>query len=244
MKKRLLSLGIIATMVASMFIGCGSSATDGAATDSAVPSAEQTADGAAAPVTAADDEIIVEMVNFGFDDAELPVISAEIDKQAREKLGFGVKIMTVPIMDMATKLGLMASAGEQIDVVCTGLLTTPSNLVAEGLIQPITAQVEASDALMNAAGPLLEACKVNGEIYCYPGNLYPAEQSAYYYDVDMAAEYGITLPDHVNTIEEITAMFKTIYDAGVPVYVASLGDGVAQEDSQGTEFDALGAHSY
>ena len=54
--------------------------------------------------------------------------------------------MTVPISEMMTKLPLMAASNEKIDLVQSGLLTTPSILASQGLIQPMTDYL--SDAMV------------------------------------------------------------------------------------------------
>ena len=87
---------------------------------------------------------------------------------------------------MATKLGLLVAGGEEIDLVCTGLLTSPSILVSEGLLQPITKYVNESETLKSKAGDMLEACMINDEIYAYPGALYAGQTFAFFYDKALA----------------------------------------------------------
>ena len=86
-------------------------------------------------------------------------------------IGVEVEFLTVPIMNQATKQGLLVAGGQQIDLVVAGLLTTPSNLVSSGLLQPITEYVEGSEILSGLAEGILDACRVKGEIYAYPGSI-------------------------------------------------------------------------
>ena len=79
-------------------------------------------------------EIVVQVINFGFTDPDLELVQNEINKISEAKIGVRVKFLTTPIFEMATKLGLAVSGKEQIDLVCTGLLTNPATLVSQGLL--------------------------------------------------------------------------------------------------------------
>ncbi len=188
-------------------------------------------------------KMVMQIINYGFDDPDLLMVQDAVNAITVPEIGVEVQFMTTPISDQATKLGLLISGGEQIDLVCAGLLSTPANFVSQGLLQPITEYVEASDALMELAGPDIEACKVNGEIYAYPGATANAGKTAYYYDTALAEEYNIDIPEKLETREDWEALFSQIKDSGMEQYAISMGDGVAAEDLWAT-FDSLGERSY
>jgi putative aldouronate transport system substrate-binding protein len=184
--------------------------------------------------------MVMQIINYGFDDPDLGMVQDALNELTIPEIGVEVEFLTTPIMEQATKLGLLVSGGQQIDLVVAGLLTTPSNLVSDGLLQPITEYVESSEALSSLAEGIIDACKVNGEIYAYPGSMASANQVTFFYDKDLADEYGIEVPDAIQTEEQWDALFEAVKESGMPVYGISLGDGVACE-YEWTPFDSLGA---
>ncbi len=188
--------------------------------------------------------IVVETINYGFDDADLQMVEDAMNEITEAEIGVHVHFLTVPISEMATKLGLQVAAGEQIDLTCTGLLTSPITLVNEGLLQPITEYVNNSEVLSSKAGDLLKACTVNGEIYAYPGSFYTAVGAAYFYDKDLAEEYNIDIPEHLDSEDELTDIFQQIVDSGMPMYPFTMGDGVNTERNYGIIYEGLGDSTY
>ena len=197
----------------------------------------------AIPAAAAEEEpykMVMQVITYGFDDPDLQQVQDAVNELTIPEIGVEVEFMTTPIMEMATKLGLLVSGGQQIDLVCAGLLNTPSNLVSQGLLQPITEYVEGSEALSSLAEGIIDACKVNGEIYAYPGSVASANQVTFFYDKDLADEYGIEVPEMIQTAEQWEELFTAVKESGMPQYGISLGDGVACE-YEWTPFDSLGA---
>ena len=194
------------------------------------------------PVAAEEEpyKMVMEVVNYGFDDPDLQMVQDAVNEITIPEIGVEVEFLTVPIMEQATKLGLLISGGQQIDLVVAGLLTTPSNMVSDGLLQPITEYVEGSEALMKISEGLIDACKVNGEIYAFPGSNTSGVQVTFFYDKDLAEEYGIEIPESIQTAEDWENLFKQVKDSGMEQYGISLGDGVACE-YQWASFDSLGA---
>lgn len=249
--KKIISLLMTLGLTASLLTGCGGG--DGGSKDANNSTAgnenQEGENGGAeeggAGVAADGDtyHMVMEIITYGFDDPDLPVIQEAVNEITIPEIGVEVEFMTVPIAEMSTKLGLLVSGNQQIDLVCTGLLTTPANLVADGLIQPITEYVQGSDALMKLAGEDLEACIVNDEIYAYPGTTVNGKQSGYFYDMDLAAQYNIDLPETLETPEDWEKLFEQVKASGMSQYGISLGDGIAAEDLWVT-FDSLGERSY
>lgn len=227
--RKMLSMLLVAGMSVSLLAGCGGS-------DKKSGSSSGSADGDTY-------HMVMEFITYGFDDPDLSKVQDAVNEITVPKIGVEVEFMTVPISEMATKLGLLVSGNQQIDLVVTGLLTTPANLASDGLIQPITEYVEKSDSLMELADGILDACKVNGEIYAYPGSTANGNQVKYFYDADLAAQYNIQIPEKLDSNEAWEDLFKQIKDSGMEQYAISLGDGVACE-YEWAEYDPLGDASY
>ena len=184
-------------------------------------------------------KMVMEVVNYGFDDPDLLMVQDAVNEITVPKIGVEVEFLTVPIMDQATKQGLLVAGGQQIDLVVAGLLTTPSNLVSSGLLQPITEYVENSEVLSGLAEGILDACRVKGEIYAYPGSIASGNRVSYFYDKDLAEEYGLEMPEKITSAEDWEALFEAVLASGMPQYGISLGDGVACE-YEWAPFDSLG----
>lgn len=245
--KKLLSMLLVLAMAMSLLAGCGGN-DKGAETGNQGSDAQGTENaGSGEDATTTEDgevyEMVMEIINYGFNDPDLQMIQDAVNEITVPEIGVKVTFMPVPIMDMATKLGLLVSGGEKIDLVCAGLLTTPANLAAEGLLMPITDYVEQSEALSGLAEGIIDACKIGGEIYAYPGSTANGVQVTYFYDADLAAEYNITMPDKLETAADWDALFSQIKASGMEQYAISLGDGVACEN-QWAAFDSLGDGAY
>ncbi|MBQ9411750.1 MAG: ABC transporter substrate-binding protein [Oscillospiraceae bacterium] len=249
-KMRTLALLLAVVLALGLLAGCGDASTGsttdtGAATSGSGSSGGSAASGSveAAPAKEGVDSIVVEMINFGYNDPDLQAVENAINAITEEKINVHVHFLTVPIMDMPTKLGLMVAGNEEIDIVATGLLSSPAQFAAQGLLQPLDEYIENSAVLKEKAGAMLEACKVNGKLYAYPGTLYPGTGVALYYDKDVAAELGINMPEHVNDPTELEPCWQAVLDAGSALYPVSLGDGINQEMNFGFVFEDLGDHT-
>ena len=197
---------------------------------------------AAVPAAAEEEpyKMVMQVINYGFDDPDLGMVQDAVNEITIPEIGVEVEFLTTPIMEQATKLGLLVSGGQQIDLVVSGLLTTPSNMVSDGLLQPITEYVEGSEALSSLAEGIIDACKVNGEIYAYPGSNCSGSRVAFNYDYDLAQELGIEIPERIETAEDWENILKQVQDSNTGIYGISLGDGVAAE-YEWYPFDSLGA---
>lgn len=197
------------------------------------------------PVAAEEEpyKMVMEIINYGFDDPDLLKVQDAVNEITVPEIGVEVEFMTVPIAEMGSKLGLLVSGGQQIDLVCAGLLTNPSILVSDGLLQPITEYVNNSEVLTKLGEGCLEACTINGEVYAYPGSTANGTQVTFFYDKDLAEQYNIELPESLSTAEEWEALLSSIKESGMEQYPVSLGDGVACE-YEWTPFDSLGDDAY
>lgn len=186
--------------------------------------------------------VVMEIVNFGYDDQDIGMVEDAINEISEEKIGVHVTLLTVPIFNMGTKLELMVAGNEQMDIVQTGLLTTPNRLVSSGLLLPMTEYL--TDDMISLAGDLLKASTINGEVYAYPANLYPGTAVSLIYDKDLAEEYGIDMPEKISTIEQFEEVFEQVAASGMTQYALSAGDGVNAEWVFGADLENLGDLTY
>ena len=184
----------------------------------------------------------MEIITYGFDDVDLQEVEDAVNEISVPEVGVRVHFVTVAISEMMQKLPLMAASNEKIDLVQSGLLTTPSILASQGLIQPMTDYL--SEDMIAKAGKMIHAGEIGGEIYAYPGTLYSSGCALFLYDTALAEEYNIEIPEILTTAEDYDKLFSQVKESGMPQYAVSMGDGVAAEMSYGNIFDALGDSTY
>ena len=184
----------------------------------------------------------MEIITYGFDDVDLQEVEDAVNEISVPEIGVRVHFVTVAISEMMTKLPLLAASNEKMDLVQSGLLTTPSILASQGLIQPMTDYL--SDAMKEKAGVMLHAGMIGDDIYAYPGTLYSSGCALFLYDKALAEEYNIEIPEILTTPEDYDKLFSQIVESGMPQYAVSMGDGVAAEMSYGNIFDTLGDSTY
>ncbi len=187
-------------------------------------------------------DVVMEVINFGYDDQDLKMVEDAINEISEAKIGVHVTLLTVPIQNMATKLELMVAGDEQMDIVQTGLLTTPNRLAASGLLLPMNDYL--SDEMKSLAGELLKASTIDEQIYAYPASLYPGTAVSLLYDKDLADQYGIEIPEKINSPEDLEKIFQQVIDSGMEQYPISAGDGVNTEYVFGASYEDLGDSSY
>ena len=184
----------------------------------------------------------MEIITYGFDDVDLQEVEDAVNEISVPEVGVRVHFVTVAISEMMQKLPLMAASNEKIDLVQSGLLTTPSILASQGLIQPMTDYL--SEDMIAKAGKMIHAGQIGDDIYAYPGTLYSSGCALFLYDTALAEEYNIEIPEILTTAEDYDKLFSQVKESGMPQYAVSMGDGVAAEMSYGNIFDALGDSTY
>ncbi|KAF9111876.1 hypothetical protein BGX30_007435, partial [Mortierella sp. GBA39] len=94
-------------------------------------------------------------------------VQDEVNKIVKEKINATVKLMPVSIGDYVQKMNTVLAAGEKFDILWTGYMLKPEELVRKGAIQPL-------DDLLNQYAPELKSdvpqvmwdgLSVDGKIY-------------------------------------------------------------------------------
>jgi len=188
LKKKLLSLALVSSMVITGLAGCGSSADDAApvseaAAESAAVAEEATANGedAAAAVIAARkakaeetgeyQKVVVSFFDWTGAPAGIDRVNEAISAHTRETLGLDVELLIIDSAAYSEDIKLMLSSGEQVDLFSTcgpGYMTCVNN--------GYTADLEENDLFATYGGELttliradyLDACRVGGTLYGVP----------------------------------------------------------------------------
>ncbi|MDF2925999.1 MAG: transporter substrate-binding protein [Paenibacillaceae bacterium] len=138
--KASLALSLAATVAA----GCGNE-------EEGAPAASASA--GASPAASAEAKLAPAEITWYYPLSQLQsdqqTIQDEVNKITKEKLNATVKLMPVPIGDYVQKMNTVLAAGEKFDILWTGYLLKPEELVRKGAIQPL-------DDLLNKYAPALK----------------------------------------------------------------------------------------
>ena len=193
--KRLLATVLTAAMVATLFVGCGSSnsgaastdnkqteTTETAAADDTAAAAEETTDAGLAEQAIADrkaaaeasgeyEKIVVSFFDWTGAPAGIERINEKISEHTRETLGVDVELLIIDSAAYSDDIKLMLSSGEQVDLFSTcgpGYMTCVNNGYCADLEE---------DGLLDNYGAGLkdlvradyfDACRVGGTLYGVP----------------------------------------------------------------------------
>lgn len=211
----------------------------------AAPTATATPAATATPTLEPPYEVVIELINYGMDIPDLGVIEQKVNEISLPKTNTTIKFKTVAVADQFMKLSLWVAAKEKVDLAMTGITTNPGNLVAQGCLQPITDLVANSPTLMSLVGDYLAAGTFKGELYAIPGIAYPASGLSYLYRTDLATEYKIEIPAHINSILDLEPILEKVKASGMTQYGISLGDGrMMTENIMDGSFDPLDDPSF
>ena len=249
MKKRLITLASLC-LALSFFAGCNSSTstdsttkeadtTTAAKTSKADDTADKTTeDTASQDSTKADNSGDLEPVDLIYyirsteqDDAA--TVQAAMDEYFKNELNCTVKV--IPVNEWTTKMPLVFSAGEQVDLTYeqanTGYYTNVANniyLPLDDLLaeygQGILEQME-----INTPG-LIDAPRVGGVLYGIPCEKQTAQCEAWYFRKDIADEIGLNVDDltSLQDLEPYLEKVKETHPEMTPYYVSS-GSGISTE---------------
>lgn len=98
------------------------------------------------------------------------VIQAEVNKITKEKINATVKLMPVTIADYVQKMNTVLAAGEKFDILWTGYLLKPEQLVRKGAIQPLDDLLakHAPDLKKDVPQVMWDGLTVDDQIYAIP----------------------------------------------------------------------------
>ncbi len=136
MKRRIVSMLMVGTMIATMFAGCGSSdssnGSSNTGSNSAAGTETKTAEAEGDPV-----KIVMESLYFDAVPADLEAVEAAINEITIPEINVEVELYPLPFMEAASKVGLMISGQEQIDLVVNAARTDYLALVNKNMLLPL-----------------------------------------------------------------------------------------------------------
>ena len=160
-------------------------------------------------------------------------VQKAIDAYLTEKLNCTLRIY--PVSEWTTKMPLVLSSGEQVDLTFdqanTGYYTNVANNIYLPLDDLLAKYGQDTMALMaNNCPGLIDAPRVGGALYGIPCQKQTAQCEGWYFRKDVSDKYGFKI-DELKTLQDLEPILKTIKENEpdmVPYYVAA-GTGVNME---------------
>ncbi len=187
-------------------------------------------------------EIVVETMGSGLPMADVEEVEAAINELTLPAINCTVKFRDISIGDHATQMGLLGSDGERLDIIYVGYTTSMANLQANGLLLGLGDLLEENaPELLEKAGPLMEACYVDDDYYCIPGDFYPASQTVVLADKEIFDQYQIEIPENPEATDEyIDKLYANVKASDFDGYCYTPGDGT-QVFMLGYQIEKFGA---
>lgn len=160
-------------------------------------------------------------------------VQAAMDEYLKEKLNCTLTIY--PVSDWTTKMPLVLSSGEQVDLTFdqanTGYYTNVANNLYLPLDDLLATYGQGLLENMNANCPgLIDAPRVGGVLYGIPCEKQTAQCEAWYFRKDIADKYGLDV-SKLETLQDLEPYLKLVKEnePDMVAYYVSAGTGVNQE---------------
>lgn len=245
MKRMRKFLALSLVMIFAVSLTACSKTTDTKSESTTDPKPTQTSggNGAEALVINFDEEpyeVAIENVTLGAEYPDTTAVEEAINAITVPAINCKVKIVNYHIADHATKVSLAVAGGDKLDLINTGLTTSLSTLVSDGVVIALDDLLkERGQELLAKEGNLVKATTVNGEIFAVPASLYPSKSVGIGYNQSMADEYGITVPENV-TMDQLTEIGAKLKAANPDIYLTTQADGALTSLNVFYDLEAFG----
>lgn len=232
MKRKILSMLLCVSMVASLLAGCG---------ESKEPNSTDVGNGETGneEVSSENVDIVMPMATLGEAPADLETVEAAINEITEAEIGVHVIIEPIPFGDLSSQQNLMISSGDQLDLVLSLWEGGIGNYVEKGAVIELTDLVENyGQDILASVGAGVAGGYYDGSLYAVPNAEAQGHSYGFYARADVVEELGFSFdPDQMYTVEDLEELFVA--------YKAKYGDGyycVAGTTSNSDFFQDLYGH--
>lgn len=188
-------------------------------------------------------EVVIEIMGMGLPQTDVAMVEEEINKITLPAINCTVKFRDIAIADHATQMSLLATGGDQLDIIYVGYTTNVANLKANGLLVPLGDLLKQyAPELLEKAGVLMDACYVTDDYYCVPGNFYPSVGWGVLMDTQVIEENNIKIPENPEaSYEYVNKLYDAVQASGFSGYCTSAGDSMGGVQPIGYYMENFGA---
>ncbi|MDU2242861.1 MAG: ABC transporter substrate-binding protein [Paenibacillus sp.] len=208
MRKRWLGMLALILLAASVFAGCGGNGNGGNGANGG--NAGNGGDNAKAPTEETGNASELEPVTLTWYyplsqlQADQDKVQEAVNQIVKEKLNATVKLVPIAIGDYVQKMNTVLAAGEKFDILWTGYMLKPEELVRKGALQPIDELLDkyASELKADVPQVMWDGLTVDGKIYGIPNQQINGNRYGYIVQKRFADKYGLD-PASIKKIEDI-----------------------------------------
>lgn len=220
MKRKAISVLLVASMMGTLLAGCGSDtagdSTDGNVTGTESASVDEVTE-EGEPYTVA-----IQLVNVTTDQTDIAMVEEAINEITEPAINCKVDIQNIFIGDLPTTTSMNIVSGDKMDIVCVGLTQKITDIADDGILMPLDDYLQYAPTYVDLVKEYMNVGNVGGVQYALPVEPYLALGKGFIYNKDMADEYGIVLQDGA-TYEDFTEAFAILAENGI--YGTSNGEG-------------------
>lgn len=192
------------SLAAAMLAGCGKG-EEAAPQPSVTPSAGAATEAALPPVE------LTWYYPLSQLQADQETVQAEVNKITKEKLNATVKLMPVPLGDYVQKMNTVLAAGEKFDILWTGYLLKPEELVRKGAIQPLDELLDqyAPELKNDVPQVMWDGLTVEDKIYGIPNQQINGNRLGFIIQKRFADKYNLDV-SQIKKIEDLEPFLEQI----------------------------------
>ncbi len=230
MKKKVLSMLLVAAMAGTMLAGCGGSSSGTSTADSGSAS-EESGDEYSTEIDMDEEPytVAIQIVTMPGSDCSDSLEAREeaINAIIEPAINCNIEIQEVWISELNNTTSMGIAGDEKIDIVHVGTVQKLSSMVGSEMLLDLNEGnllQNRGQALVELFGDTLESGEVNGQQLAVPANVYTAMGSGFYYNKTLADAAGVTLGDSV-TLDELEEALIAIHEYDSSIYPYYSGSG-------------------
>ncbi len=229
MKKKIVSIFLVAALAGTMLAGCGSSSSSSSSDGS-------TADADSGDEYSTEIDMDEDVYTVAIQVVTMPGSDSSDSLEAREEainaiiepaINCNIEIQEVWISELNNTTSMGIAGDEKIDIVHVGTVQTLSTMVGSEMLLDLddgNLLENRGSTLVELFSDTLESGEVSGQQLAVPAKVYSAGGKGVFYNKTMADAAGVTLGETI-TMDELEAALEAIHEYDSSVYPYYCGDG-------------------
>lgn len=156
-------------------------------------------------------EIVIENQTLGEEMEDLAAVEEAVNAITLPAINCTVKIKNIYIGEHQSVIRLMNLRNEKIDLINTGRTDPLFDMVNDHLLIPLDDLLQNyGQTILEDKRALLEACRINGQLYAVPAAPYNSSMMGFVYNAEIAEKLGISISDYpsITDIESVAQKLK------------------------------------
>lgn len=207
--RKILSLTLAAALAVSAFAGCGGNG--GSSTGSGSGSSEsKSSESSTSTESTAGGDYTITMAYIGNEQPRQAEVLQKVSELTKSELGMDLQLIQLGFGDYQSRLNLMLSGGDQLDILPI-LNSLANSYINAGQIADLGAYIDehGKDILDKMGADVAKSGAVNGFIYGVPSNKESASLAGIVMRKDIVDELSIDV-DAIHTYADITKVLETV----------------------------------